>query len=75
MSAPARPNRVPMLVWQFLLAAAVLAAWQWGAGAGWLDKFFFSRPGDIGARVWKLFATGSVWGNLGPRSWRRRCHF
>ena len=54
-----------MLVWQFLLAAAVLAAWQWGAGAGWLDKFFFSRPGDIVARVWKLFATGSVWGNLG----------
>ncbi|MBL8179154.1 MAG: ABC transporter permease [Bryobacterales bacterium] len=60
-----RAARVPMVVWQLLLGASLLAAWQAGASAGVLDKFFFSRPSDIALRVWQMCLTGAVWGHLG----------
>jgi NitT/TauT family transport system permease protein len=63
MSATNKP-RVPMLVWQILLGAAFLGAWEWGSAAGLLDKFFFSRPSDVVARVWQWIATGSIWTHL-----------
>lgn len=53
-----------MLVWQALLGICLLVLWQAGVSRGWLDKFFFSRPSDVIERVWKMFATGSVWGHL-----------
>jgi len=53
-----------MILWQGLLGAAFLLFWQAGASLGILDKFFFSRPGDIAARVWQLFAAGTVWSHL-----------
>ncbi len=53
-----------MLVWQLLLGAVLLFTWQWGASAGVLDQFFFSRPSDVIARVWQMFATGSIWIHL-----------
>jgi NitT/TauT family transport system permease protein len=65
MSVPAIRSKVPPLVWQLLLTATLLTVWEWGAATGFLDKFFFSRPSEVAARVWKLFAGGSVWGNLG----------
>jgi NitT/TauT family transport system permease protein len=54
-----------MLVWQLLLGAAFLALWQSGASSGFLDKFFFSRPTDIAARIWQMFASGDIWAHLG----------
>jgi NitT/TauT family transport system permease protein len=65
MSGPNKSGAVPMLVWQLLLGAALLTAWQAGASLGWLDRFFFSRPSDIALRVWQLFSSGSVWSHLG----------
>ena len=53
-----------MLVWQVLLGAVLLLAWQSGVSAGVLDKFFFSRPTDIVARVWQMIASGVIWGHL-----------
>ena len=31
---------------------------------GKLDKFFFSRPSDIAARIVEWFRTGSIWPHL-----------
>jgi NitT/TauT family transport system permease protein len=53
-----------MLVWQVLLGAGLLLAWQLGVDSGVVDRFFFSRPTDIAARVWQLVSTGAVWGHL-----------
>jgi NitT/TauT family transport system permease protein len=53
-----------MLLWQVLLGVAILTAWQLLANAGKLDKFFFSRPSDIGARVVQWVRTGSIWPHL-----------
>jgi len=64
MIAAKRRDRVPMLVWQTLLGAVLLLTWQAGASTGLLDKFFFSRPGDVIARVWQMLATGAVWSHL-----------
>lgn len=64
MSNEARPAGVPMLVWQLLLGCAFLVAWEAGSARGALDPFFFSRPTDIAARVWQMFASGSVWVHL-----------
>jgi NitT/TauT family transport system permease protein len=54
-----------MTVWQLLLGAAILGAWQAGVTGGLLDKFFFSKPVDIGLRVWQMFVAGQVWSHLG----------
>jgi NitT/TauT family transport system permease protein len=53
-----------MAVWQVLLGVAILAGWQEMANAGKLDKFFFSRPTDIAARIVDWVRTGSIWPHL-----------
>lgn len=57
--------RARMLVWQLLLGVAALGTWEAGARAGTLDKFFFSQPSLVIARLWQWISTGSVWTHLG----------
>src|SRR3954451_779731 len=54
----------PIIVWQLSLAVLILAAWQALSTAGLLDKFFFSRPSDVLARVLQWVLTGSIWTHL-----------
>jgi NitT/TauT family transport system permease protein len=63
MSGRAKPA-IPMVVWQVLLGAAMLAAWQALVNYGKLDKFFFSRPSDIAGRILEWLRTGSIWPHL-----------
>ncbi|MCZ2148021.1 MAG: ABC transporter permease [Bryobacterales bacterium] len=63
MSA-SRRNQVPMAVWQVLLGAVLLLGWEAGAKTGVLQPFFFSRPSDVLARVWKMVAGGGIWEHL-----------
>ena len=60
--APEHPRRI--LFARVLLCAIVLTAWEWGARTSRLDSFFFSRPSDIGLRVWDWMATGRIWPHL-----------
>jgi NitT/TauT family transport system permease protein len=53
-----------MVLWQALLGVAILGAWQGLANAGKLDRFFFSRPSDVGARIIQWLRTGSIWPHL-----------
>jgi NitT/TauT family transport system permease protein len=53
-----------MLVWQILLGAVILIAWQELVNANKLDKFFFSRPSDIASRILQWLRTGSIWPHL-----------
>ncbi len=53
-----------MIVWQVLLGAAMISAWQVLVDASVIDKFFFSRPSDIVSRVWQWLSTGSIWRHL-----------
>ncbi len=64
MNGPASHRSVPIGVWQFALGLAFLLAWEWGAESKLLDKFFFSRPSDIAARVWQWTFNGSIWEHL-----------
>jgi NitT/TauT family transport system permease protein len=62
-------SRTRLLALQLLVAVTGLAIWHIGAtvpifGTYLLPKFFFSTPLDVIARVWKMFATGSVWKHL-----------
>ncbi len=54
-----------MRLWQLLLAAFVLGLWQLGVDRDWVDKFFFSRPSEIGARLWLMVSSGSILPHLG----------
>src|SRR3954463_4450217 len=54
----------PIIVWQILLGVIILVAWQALSTAGVLDKFFFSRPSDVLARVVQWVVTGSIWTHL-----------
>lgn len=49
---------------RMLLAALLLVSWQLLASAGMLDPLFFSRPSDIGVRIYRWISTGTVWGHL-----------
>src|SRR5438552_3189120 len=64
MNGPASRRRGAILVWQIALGLAFVLAWEWGAAAKLLDKFFFSRPSDVLMRVWQWISTGSIWGHL-----------
>lgn len=52
------------LAGQIALGAAILISWQELVNAGKLDKFFFSRPSDIAARIVQWFRGGSIWPHL-----------
>ncbi len=56
--------RVKMRLYQAAIAIVFLGLWEAGAAAGKLDRFFFSRPTEIAARVWQWVATGSLWPHL-----------
>ncbi len=53
-----------MLLYQVGFGVVMLAAWQGLVSAGVVDRFFFSRPSDIVARVWQWLSTGSIWPHL-----------
>jgi len=55
---------LPIVAGQILLGVAILAAWQMLVDSKKLDKFFFSRPSDIAARIAQWFTTGSIWPHL-----------
>lgn len=50
--------------WQAAIGVSALGLWEWGARAGILDKFFFSRPSDVASRVWQWISSGSIWPHL-----------
>ena len=56
--------KVSLLLSQILVAAAFLSTWQILVTTGKLDKFFFSRPSDIAARIVIWLRTGSIWPHL-----------
>jgi NitT/TauT family transport system permease protein len=53
-----------MSMWQMLMGAALLSAWQALVSSRVLDKFFFASPVDVATRVWQWLITGSIWEHL-----------
>ncbi|MGF9663313.1 ABC transporter permease [Arthrobacter crystallopoietes] len=53
-----------MRVYQLVLAAVVLGAWELLGRAGIIDEFFFPLPSDILATVWSWISTGYVFPHL-----------
>jgi NitT/TauT family transport system permease protein len=61
--------RIKLFALQLLVAVLALGAWHVFAtypifGTILLPPFFFSNPTDVGARIVKLFAQGTVWKHL-----------
>jgi NitT/TauT family transport system permease protein len=50
---------------QAAIGVGAIGLWEWGARAGLLDRFFFSRPLDVAARLRQWIADGSIWPHLG----------
>ena len=62
-------SRIKLLFLQVLVGVAALGLWQLFTtvpifGTVLLPPFFFSNPVDVGARIYKLFAAGTVWKHL-----------
>jgi NitT/TauT family transport system permease protein len=62
-------SRTVLLSLQALVAVVLIAAWHVATtvpiGDGYLlPPFFFSTPGDVAARIVKLFVGGTVWRHL-----------
>jgi NitT/TauT family transport system permease protein len=65
MTADPKSRRgVAILAGQIVLGVLFLFIWQKLVDLGKLDKFFFSRPIDIGARVLEWVTSGSIWPHL-----------
>ena len=63
------PSRLRLLGLQLLVAVITLGLWQFFAtvpifGVIVLPPFYFSNPVEVGARVYELFASGTVWKHL-----------
>jgi NitT/TauT family transport system permease protein len=63
------PSRLRLLGLQVLVAVIALGLWQFFAtvpvfGVIVLPPFFFSNPVEVGARVYALFAAGTIWKHL-----------
>jgi NitT/TauT family transport system permease protein len=56
--------KLGLIAAQIALGAAIVIAWQELVNAKKLDKFFFSRPTDIAARIVDWLRTGSIWPHL-----------
>src|SRR5499427_3978751 len=61
--------RLRLLGLQILVAVITLGLWQFFAtvpifGVTVLPPFFFSNPVEVGARVYALFASGTIWVHL-----------
>jgi NitT/TauT family transport system permease protein len=57
-------ERGPVILWQVALGLVLLAAWETGVAAGWIDPFFLSRPTAIAGRVITWLGSGSLWPHL-----------
>src|SRR5262249_47328626 len=58
-------QRARLLLLQALVAVVAIGAWHVGAtvplgGVYVLPRFFFSTAGDVGLRIWRMFAEGTV---------------
>ena len=49
---------------RLLLGVAVLGLWEVSARQGWVDRFFFSAPSDVGRTLWTLVATQALYPHL-----------
>ncbi|MGO1560329.1 Alkanesulfonates transport system permease protein [Actinomycetales bacterium JB111] len=38
----------------------LLALWEWGSRAGWIDARLFSQPTEIAARTWEMLRSGEL---------------
>jgi sulfonate transport system permease protein len=62
-------KRARLLLIQLAIAVAVLLIWYVGSSvpigdAYFLPKFFFSTPGDVLARIIKMFSNASIWRHI-----------
>ena len=65
-AAPATPfgtGRGAMLLWQLALGIGVLLLWQ-GASGRLIDNFFISNPLDVGMRLYRWIADGSIFQHI-----------
>jgi NitT/TauT family transport system permease protein len=57
-------ERGSVILWQIVLGLLLLAGWEAGVAAGWIDPFFLSRPSAIAGRVATWVGSGSLWPHL-----------
>src|SRR5260370_32780800 len=58
-----RRRRVTVLALQLLVAVVWLGSWELTTRLGWVDKFFFAQPSEIGLKLWTWVTQGT---ELGP---------
>ena len=50
---------------QIGILAGIIALWETGARAGWIDAFFWSQPSAIFNTLVIFFTTGDAWTDIG----------
>ena len=64
----AKRRKYTSKVWltRTIVVVVALGLWEWGGQSGFLNKFFFSSPSDIGSHLWKWsFVSGELWRHVG----------
>lgn len=57
-------NRWVVSATQIGLTILVLALWEWGGRAGWIDKVYFSKPSDIVLQIADWWRHGYIVGDV-----------
>ncbi|MDR5659881.1 ABC transporter permease [Serpentinicella sp. ANB-PHB4] len=53
-------NQLKVRLWQVGFLIGFLFMWEIAANLNWIDKFFFSKPSDIGRLIYRLTRDGSL---------------
>lgn len=60
---------------QVLLVVSLVALWELGARAGWLNPFIVSQPSRVWQQIVRMAVAGDLWLHLGATVWRTLAGF
>jgi NitT/TauT family transport system permease protein len=64
LSTRREARRTTVIILQIAFFVFAMGMWQVLTTIGWLDPFFFSRPGDVARRIWDWVYSGFIWEHL-----------
>src|SRR3984885_3710478 len=64
LSTRREARRTTVVILQVAFFVFAMGMWQVLTAVGWLDPFFFRRPGDVALRIWDWLYSGFIWEHL-----------
>lgn len=61
LKTPRKASNAEFALWQIGIVVAIFGLWEYGAGAGWIDTFFWSQPNQVWSKFLVFVQTGDAY--------------